>query len=368
MTPILRSNRRAFLSALAILSFGVAACQSNPPSTPSANSPAAPAAEGGGDVSATLSGAGASFPAPLYQRWFAELNKQYPGLQISYQSVGSGAGVEQFLAGTVDFGATDAPLKDEERQQFQSKYSAEPIQIPMTGGEVVFAYNLEGVENLQLSRQAYCGIVAGEITNWNDPAIAQANEGAQLPDQPINFVHRSDGSGTTFIFTTHLAEACPNWQAGASKSVEWPTGTGAKGNEGITAQVQQSPGSIGYVEYAYANENGLTMATLENKAGEFVAPSPESGTAALEGQQPGDDFALSVPDPDGQDAYPIVGLTYLLLYPQYDDPNKAKAIQSMVDWATTDGKQYATELGYIPLDDQLSDRVKQTVDEKLGGK
>ncbi|NJN57243.1 MAG: phosphate ABC transporter substrate-binding protein PstS [Leptolyngbyaceae cyanobacterium SL_5_9] len=363
-------NRRTLFASAFALTLGLAACTGTQ-EAPEAEAPAA-----GGDeqaavdetLSAELSGAGASFPAPLYQQWFSAFNEQYPGVQISYQSVGSGAGIEQYLAGTVDFGATDAPLSEEEREQFASQYGAGPIQVPMTGGAVVFAYNLPGAEEgLQLSREAYCGIVGGDITSWDDPAIAEVNEGVDLPSTPIQFVHRSDGSGTTFIFTNHIAEACPNWEAGAGRALEWPTGTGARGNEGITAQVQQTEGAIGYVEYAYANENGLSMATLENEAGEFIEPTPESAALAFEGEEIPEDFALTVPNPTNPEAYPIAGLTWLLIYPEYDDPATAEALNAVVEWALTEGDQYATELGYIPLGGEVQERVITRVEEAIGG-
>jgi phosphate transport system substrate-binding protein len=327
-----------------------------PPSTPTASG--SPTASSGGS-SSSLSGAGASFPAPLYQRWFADYNKTNPGTQISYQSVGSGAGVEQFLAGTVDFGATDAPLKPEERAKFKAKYNADPIQVPMTGGSVAFAYNLEGVKDLKLSRAAYCGIAAGKITKWNDPAIAKANAGAKLPDQAIQFVHRADGSGTTYQFTTHLKAACPSvWTAGANKTVAWPVGTGAKGNEGVAAQIAQTPNSIGYVEYSYGKQTNLAMAAIENKSGKLIAPSPAAGAEAFVGQAIPADLALTVPDSTNPKAYPISGLTWLLLYPQSKDAAKQTALKSVIDWSLTTGKATATELGYVPLETGLVTKVK----------
>jgi len=313
------------------------------------------------ELKASLSGAGASFPAPLYQRWFSEYNQENSGVQISYQSVGSGAGVEQYLQGTVDFGASDKPLSDEEKATFESTYGAAPIQVPMTAGSVVFAYNLPGVDNLELPRDTYCGIVNGEITEWNDPAIADANPTATLPDDPISWIHRSDGSGTTFLFTSHIAAACPNWQGGADKTVEWPTGIGAKGNEGIAAQVAQTEGGIGYVEYAYAKENGISAAAIENQSGNIVPPSPEAASLVFEGETIPEDFALTVPDPANPEAYPIAGLTWLLLYPEYDDATTAQALQGVIDWALTSGDEYATQLGYIPLPQEVEDRVVQTV-------
>ena len=317
------------------------------------------------DLEASLSGAGASFPAPLYQRWFSEYNQQNPGVQISYQSVGSGAGVEQYLQGTVDFGATDAPLTEEERATFESTYGQPPIQVPMTAGSVVFAYNLPGIDSLELSREDYCGIVNGEITSWNDPAIAEANPGVDLPDTPISWIHRSDGSGTTFLFTNHIATACPNWTGGAAKTVEWPVGIGAKGNEGIAAQVAQTEGGIGYVEYAYATENGISAAAIENASGNMVTPSPEAASLVFEGETIPEDFALTVPDPANPEAYPIAGLTWLLLYPEYDDPSKAQALQNVIDWALNNGDEYATQLGYIPLPADVEARVVQTVREEV---
>jgi len=312
-----------------------------------------------------LSGAGASFPAPLYQRWFSAINEEYPGLEVSYQSVGSGAGVEQYLSGTVDFGASDAPLTDEEREEFADEYGSDPLQFPMVGGSVVFAYNLEGVDNLELPREAYCGIVTGDITSWNDPILTEANPDIDLPDQEINWVHRSDGSGTTFIFTNHIDSACPDWEAGAAKSVDWPAGTGGKGNEGVTAQVDQTDGAIGYVEYAYANENDIPMAALENASGNLIEPTPEAAARVFEGAEIPEDFALLVPDPEGEEAYPIAGLTWLLVYPEYDDPEVADAIEQVISWSLENGDDAAIELGYVPLAEDVAEEVIATMDEEV---
>jgi len=312
-----------------------------------------------------LSGAGASFPAPLYQRWFSAINEEYPGLEVSYQSVGSGAGVEQYLSGTVDFGASDAPLTDEEREEFADEYGSDPLQFPMVGGSVVFAYNLQGVDNLELPREAYCGIVTGDITSWNDPILTEANPDIDLPDQEINWVHRSDGSGTTFIFTNHIDSACPDWEAGAAKSVDWPAGTGGKGNEGVTAQVDQTDGAIGYVEYAYANENDIPMAALENASGNLIEPTPEAAARVFEGAEIPEDFALLVPDPEGEEAYPIAGLTWLLVYPEYDDPEVADAIEQVISWSLENGDDAAIELGYVPLAEDVAEEVIATMDEEV---
>ncbi|MGF1590709.1 MAG: phosphate ABC transporter substrate-binding protein PstS [Pleurocapsa sp.] len=360
---ISKTTKRICFTAVSALSLGLIAQNIDLTNNSQIFTPVANAQDA--SLEASLSGAGASFPAPLYQRWFSEYNQLNPGVQISYQSVGSGAGVEQYLQGTVDFGATDAPLTEEERATFKSTYGQAPIQVPMTAGSVVFAYNLPGVDSLELPRETYCGIVNGEITSWNDPAIAEANPNASLPDTPISWIHRSDGSGTTFLFTSHIAAACPNWQGGADKTVEWPTGIGAKGNEGVAAQVIQTEGGIGYVEYAYAKENDISAAAIENQAGNIVAPSPEAASLVFEGETIPEDFALTVPDPAGPEAYPIAGFTWLLLYPEYDDPNKAQAIQDMVNWALNDGDQYALELGYIPLPQDVEQRVVQTVQQSV---
>ncbi|MGP1385273.1 MAG: phosphate ABC transporter substrate-binding protein PstS [Thainema sp.] len=359
-------------ATVSLIAVGMVACANSEPSGTDTGA----ATDGSEDVAAnsgateenfdlTLNGAGASFPAPLYQTWFSQIQNEYPGLQINYQSVGSGAGVEQYLAGTVDFGASDAPLTEEERQQFVNQYGADPVQVPMTGGLAVFAYNLEGVDDLQLSREAYCGIVTGDVTTWDAPAIAEANPDADLPSEPITFVHRSDGSGTTFLFTNHIQAACPNWQGGAAKTVDWPVGVGAKGNEGIAAQIQQTAGSIGYVEYTYASENDISTAALENQAGNYVEPSPDAGAQVLEGAEVPQDFALVIPDPEGDQAYPIVGLTWMLLYPQYDSQEKANAVQTMVDWALNNGGEAAQQLGYIPLQGDVEERVKSAVEEQV---
>ncbi len=364
MIPSLKAARWAFSASAIALVAGLAACapQTTTNTAPSENtsaSPAASSAAGGGAVS--ISGAGATAPNPLYQRWFQEYNKTNPNIQISYDSVGSGAGVKRFLDQTVDFAASDDPLKEADRAKVPAD-RGKAVQIPTTGLFVVMAYNLDGVDKLQLSRESLCGIVDGTIKTWNDPKIAKDNSGAKLPSTPINFVHRSDGSGTTAIFTNHIVKACPNWKAGSGKTVEWPVGTGGKGNEGVTAQVQQTKGAVGYTEYSFANENKLKMAALQNKAGEFIVPTPDAAAKALDGATVPTDFAVKVPDPTEKGAYPIVSLTYLLLYENPKDPAKAKAINDFVKWALTDGKQYATELGYIPLPDPITTKVTGAVD------
>jgi phosphate transport system substrate-binding protein len=311
----------------------------------------------------SLTGAGASFPAPLYQNWFVELNKKVPELQVNYQSVGSGAGVEQFTAGTVNFGASDTAMKDEEI----AAVSKGVILLPMTAGSIVMAYNLPGVTDLNLSREAYTGIMLGKITNWNDPAIAAENPGVTLPDRPITVVHRSDGSGTTGVFTKHLSAISPDFESaiGEGKTVEWPTtGTfvGGKGNEGVTAQIQQTEGSIGYVEYGYAANNGLTYAALENQAGKFVKPTDETAAATLDAVELPENLRAFITDPEGENSYPIVTYTWMLVHPSYDDPEMAKAVEIMVEYGLNEGQEVAPSLGYVPLPKSVRDRVAAAAD------
>lgn len=352
-------------SPLAALVLGLAACggpqtTNTPPqgaTGTTGNSPAASAPAAGGAVS--INGAGASAPNLLYQRWFQEYNKKNPGVQISYDSVGSGAGVKRFLDQTVDFAATDDPLKDEDRAKLPAD-RGRAVQIPSTGLFIVMAYNAPGVNDLKLSREALCGIVDGSIKSWDDPKIKKDNPNA--PAQPLTFVHRSDGSGTTAIFTSHIEKACPNWKGGSGKTVEWPTGTGAKGNEGVTAQIQQTAGAIGYTEFSFSKQNNLPTASLQNKSGAFIAPTPEAASKALEGVPVPENFVVRVPDPEGKDAYPIVSLTYLLLYENPKDPAKAKAFNDFMRWAYSDGKAFATELGYLPLPESISSRAASVLD------
>ena len=347
------------------LALALAACTPQAPTAAPGSSPmastssAAPSKADGKSIS--IAGAGATAPDPIYQRWFKEYNKKNPGVQITYQSVGSGAGIKQFIAKTVDFGATDSALKSDEKEKVPADRGP-AIQVPSTGLFLVFAYNLDGVKDLKLSRDSYCGIVDGSIKKWNDEKIKKDNAGATLPDADITFAYRSDGSGTTSIFTKHIEKACPNWKAGSGKTVEWPTGTGAKGNEGVTALIKQTKGAIGYTEYSYSKENGLTMATLQNKAGEFIVPTPESAAKSLVGAKVPEDFSVSVPDPEAKDAYPIVSLTWLLFYSKYEDAAKADALKAFTKWALTDGKAFSTELGYIPLPDDMVTKINTAVD------
>lgn len=312
----------------------------------------------GGKVS--LTGAGASFPAPLYQTWFQALNQKYPTLQVNYQSVGSGAGVEQFTKGTVDFGASDVGMTDEEIKKVQNGV----LLLPMTAGSIVLSYNLPGVQELKLPRDVYTGIFQGTIKSWNDPKIIAANPGVKLPNQPITIVHRSDGSGTTGVFTKHLSAVSPEWKSkvGDGKTVNWPVGVGAKGNEGVTAQIQQTQGAIGYVEYGYAQQNKLSYAALQNKAGQFVTATEQSASKTLEAVQLPENLRASITDPEGKDSYPIVTYTWILAYKKYADPAKAKAVEAMIEYGLTEGQKVAPQLGYVPLPQNVLKKVAAAAD------
>jgi phosphate transport system substrate-binding protein len=310
-----------------------------------------------------LSGAGASFPAPLYTNWFTQLNQEVPELQVNYQSVGSGAGVEQFIKGTIDFGASDVAMKDEEI----AKVSKGVLMLPMTAGSIVLAYNLPEVQGLKLPRDVYVDIFMGKITQWNDPKIAKANPDLKLPDKPITVVHRSDGSGTTGVFTKHLSAISPAWKdkIGEGKTVEWPTTgkfIGGKGNEGVTAAIQQNEGAIGYVEYGYAKNNNLAMAALENKAGKFIEPSDESAEATLDAVKLPENLRAFITDPEGENSYPIVTYSWILAYKKYDDPQKAIAVEAMIQYGLNQGQQQSAALGYDPLPKSVIEKVAAAAD------
>ncbi len=294
-----------------------------------------------------ITGAGASFPAPLYQRWAQEFHAKNPDIQVNYQSIGSGAGIKQFIAGTVNFGASDAAMKDEEIEQV----AAGAVMIPATAGSIVVTYNLPSLPDLKLSREAYVGIFLGTITKWNDEAIAKSNPDVELPDMDIIVCTRSDGSGTTFVFTKHLTAISEEFdkEVGEGKAVTWPVGVAGKGNEGVTALVKQTPGAVGYVEYGYAKNNGLEMASLENKAGEFVAANDESAAATLASVELPENLRIWPSDPVGKGDYPIVTFTWILVYGEYSDATIKDAVTKFVKFGLTDGQQYAPELGYVSL-------------------
>ncbi len=344
------ATRVGFL--VACLCLGVASCR--PPI--SEDSPL------GARVS--LTGAGASFPALLYQSWAISLYREMPELRINYQSMGSGAGVKQLINGVVDFGASDVAMTPEEVAQ--TKDGA--LLLPMTAGAVVLAYNLPGLPApLRMSRQTYADIFLGKTTHWRDSAIAADNPEAALPDLPITVVHRADGSGTTAVLTAHLAAISPEWNdaVGVGKSVDWPrTGTfiGSKGNEGATTQIMQMPGAIGYLDYSYAANNDLAMATLENRAGRFVSATPENTAASLGSAELPPDFRLFIRDPDGPDSYPIVTYTWLLTHDRYEDPLKAKAMEIFIEYGLTRGQDMAPALGYAPLPQAVREQVAAAAD------
>ncbi len=294
-----------------------------------------------------LQGAGASFPAPLYMKWFKQYSGDHKNVEVDYQSVGSGSGVKSVLDHTVDFGASDAAMTPEDMARVQ-----DGVQLfPMTAGSVVMAYNLKGVDNLKLSRKAYSGMFLGKIKRWNAPEIVASNPGVTLPDLPINVVVRADGSGTTFVFSKHLSAISDefNKSVGANTMPNWPVGTKSKGNEGVTAAIMTTPGSIGYIEYGYANSQKVPMATLENKAGKFVAPTTASAQAALASAELPDNMIAWASDPQSADAYPIVTYTWLICYKKYPDKRKQQAIQELVKYGLTAGQKDAESLGYVPL-------------------
>jgi phosphate transport system substrate-binding protein len=312
-----------------------------------------------------LQGAGASFPAPLYTKWFKAYSGSHPNVQIDYQSVGSGSGVKSVLDKTVDFGASDAAMKSED----MAKVDVGVQLLPMTAGAIVLTYNLKDVPTLKLSRQAYSGIFLGKIKKWNDPLIAKTNPGVKLPGDPINVVVRADSSGTTYVFTRHLSAISEDFakDPGANNMPNWPVGTKSKGNEGVTASVMTTPGSIGYIEYGYALSQKMPMAQLENKSGNFVAASTESGRAALSSAQMPDDLIVWASDPDVKEAYPIVTYTWMIFYKQYKDKDKLALIQNLLQYCVTDGQKDSEALGYIPLPDAVVDKVKLAAQNiKLG--
>jgi phosphate transport system substrate-binding protein len=303
-----------------------------------------------------LTGAGASFPMPIYTRWFQDYHKQHGNVNIDYQSVGSGAGVKSVIDGTVDFGASDGAMSPEEIAKVPRGIQL----LPMTAGSIVLCYNVPEVKELKLSREAYVNIFLGKITKWNDPELVKCNAGAALPDKTINVIVRADSSGTSQVFTKHLSAISKDFAAspGENKMPNWPVGTKSKGSEGVTASLKTTPGSIGYVEYGYAMGAKIPMAALENKDGNYVAPTTAAGQAALASTTMPDDLVAWLPDPAGKDAYPIVTYTWLLCYKKYDDKKKLETLKDVLGYALTDGQKVSEQLGYIPLPANVVDKVK----------
>jgi phosphate transport system substrate-binding protein len=318
----------------------------------------------------TVNGAGATFPYPLYSKWFYEYSNAHPGVKFNYQSIGSGGGIKQITAGTVDFGATDAPMTDDEMKKLPGAI----LHLPTAIGAVSIVYNVDGIQDaLKLSPDVLAGIFLGKVAKWNDPRIAAINKGAKLPNIDIVVAHRSDGSGTTDIFTNYLATVSPEWKAkaGRGKSVNWPVGIGGKGNEGVAGVVKQTPGAIGYVELAFAQQNKMKDAALRNRDGQFVSPSLNATSAAAAGAAKGmpADFRMSLVDAPGKDSYPICGLTWLLVYKEQRDPAKGKAIVSFLKWALKDGQKMNAPLLYAPLPKSVAEKVDKSVREiKAAGK
>ena len=309
----------------------------------------------------TINGAGATFPYPIYSKWFDEYAKVDPSVRFNYQSIGSGGGQKQILAQTVDFGASDGPMSDDNLAKAPGKL----LHIPTVAGADVVAYNLPGNPVLKLDPDAIAGVFLGQIKKWNDPKIAALNPGIKLPDQDIVVVHRSDGSGTTYIWTDYLSKISSEWKqkVGTNTSVNWPTGLGGKGNEGVAGQIKQTPGALGYVELIYAVQNKMPYADVKNASGEFVKASVESITAAMATAQIPDDFRFSMTNAPGKDAYPIAGATWLLVYEQQKDAMKGKKLVEFLKWAMKDGEKMARDLQYAPLPEKVQERVLKRVDE-----
>jgi phosphate transport system substrate-binding protein len=300
-----------------------------------------------------LNGAGATFPYVLYSKWF-DVYKNETGIQFNYQSIGSGGGIKQMIEGTVDFGATDGPMKDEQLEEAKTKRGTEILHIPTVMGAVVATYNLsEAGSDLKLTPDVLARIFLGEIKVWNDTKIMAINKGKHLPEKPIVVVHRADGSGTTYIFVDYLSKVSEDWKTkvGTGTAVNWPVGIGGKGNEGVAGQVKQMDGAIGYVELAYAVKNQLAYASIKNKEGAFVVPSLESVTAAAMGESKhmASDLRVSITNASGKKSYPISGFTWLLIYKDQKDETKAKAIVNFLKWAITKGEAFAADLYYAPL-------------------
>ncbi len=310
----------------------------------------------------TVNGAGATFPYPLYSRWFFDYSNANPGVRFNYQSIGSGGGIKQITAGTVDFGATDAPMTEEEMRKLPGPI----LHIPTALGAVVPVYNLDGVASgLKLTPDILAGIYLGKITRWNDPKIAEQNKTVTMPNTDIVVAHRSDGSGTTDIFTNYLTAVNTEWRAkiGRGKSVNWPVGIGGKGNEGVAGVVKQTPGAIGYVELAYARQNRMKVAALRNKDGNFVLPTLDATSAAAAGVAKAmpEDFRVSLVDAPGKESWPISGLTWILVYKDQRDEAKGKALVQFLKWAIRDGQKAEAALDYAALPKPMVDKVDKAL-------
>jgi phosphate transport system substrate-binding protein len=310
-----------------------------------------------------ITGAGASFPFPLYSAWFQEFSRINSNVRVDFQSTGSGAGVQALINRTVDFAASDSAMTDKQIAQVKGGV----VLLPMTAGTIVLSYNLQGVTTLKLPRVVYPLIFTGEVSRWRDERIVAANPGVALPDLPITVVRRSDSSGTTFVFTKHLSAINTSFKKamGVGTTVQWPSRAnfvGAPRNDGVAATIRQTPGAIGYIEFGFAKLSNQPMALLENSSGRFIMPSGESGAAALASADlTGRDLRIWVEDPSGADAYPITTFTWMLFYRKHGNAQIAGALRNMVEWAITDGQKMASELGYVPLPDVVVKRVRAEV-------
>ena len=316
----------------------------------------------------SLQGAGATFPNPLYQKWLSEYGKLHSNVRIDYQSIGSGGGIKQIQAQTVDFGASDAPMTDAELQASPG----ELVHIPTALGAVVITYNVPGLtQPLNLSAEVVADIFLGKIKKWDDPKLKQDNSGATLPATDIAVVHRADSSGTTYVFTDYLSKVSAEWKStvGADKAPKWPVGQGGKGNEGVTGQIKQQPNTIGYVELAYADQNKLPVALIKNGSGKFIEPSIDAVTAAAAAASAStpDDLRVSITNPTGDGVYPIASYTYILVYKQQKDAAKGKALVDFLWWGIHDGEQFAKALQYAPLPKEIVTRAETKINSITSG-
>ena len=355
------SLRSRILTLIVVLGCATASpvCGGGPPAGGQPDSGAAGEGQG-----RQINGAGATFPNPLYSKWFSEYNKIHPDVRINYQSLGSGAGIRQLTSGTVFFGASDQPVDDE----LLSAAPGKILHFPTVLGAVVPIYNLEGVTApLRFTGPLLADIILGRVGKWNDPAIVKHNPGVPLPATDITFVHRSEGSGTTFIFADYLGKVSPEFKStvGVDAALKWPTGVGGKGNEGVTAMVRQTPGSLGYVEFVYALQNNIAVGTVQNASGIFVTPSIESVTAAATAaaSQMPSDFRVSITNAAGADSYPMSSFTWLLLYEQPQDKVQGRQMRDFLRWALTDGQKFAGALGYSRLPQPVIDMELKALDQ-----
>src|SRR5215469_3875631 len=314
----------------------------------------------------SINGAGATFPFPIYSKWFDEYHKKDAKLQINYQPIGSGGGIKQVTEGTVDFGGTDGPMNDEQIKAYEEKHKSSILHFPTVLGAVVPTYNIPGVDaSLKFTPEALAGIFLGKVTKWNDPALTGVNKGVNLPGNDIVVVHRSDGSGTTYIWTDYLSKVSEDWKSkvGRNTAVSWPVGLGGKGNEGVTGLVKQTPNAIGYVELIYAAQNNIPYGTVKNSAGVFVKADLAGVSAAAAGaaKEMPDDFRVSITNAPGKAAYPISSFTWLLIPAKIDDAGKRDAIKGFLKWMVSDGQGYAESLSYAKLPKEVAQKVEKAI-------